>query len=187
MHLTFDTETSGKANFKKPFDDPSQPHLVQLGAVLTDDNGIDRCTLDVIIKPDGFVISEEVSAIHGITHAMAEDLGVPLIAALSIFNSMLRSVKGGHLVAHNIDFDLLILQAAHHRIGKPHSFGTAVPFCTMHATTALCKLPQPWGGYKWPKLTEAHRHIFGTDVEGAHNAIVDVLACKRIYEHLQSK
>ena len=182
MIVFFDCETTGKANFRLAFDHPSQPHIVQLGALLTEDDGTERGVLDVIIKPDGWTIPLEASKVHGITDEIAERCGIPLASAMSVFSNMLR--KASVVVAHNIDFDLLITSAAFHRLGKP--FPEAISkFCTMKATTPLCKLPGNYGDFKWPKLTEAHFHFFGTRVEGAHDAITDVRACKRIFFELE--
>jgi len=33
--------------------------------------------------------------------------------------------------------------------------------CPMKLATDICKLPSPRGGYKWPKVEEAHLHFFG--------------------------
>lgn len=33
--------------------------------------------------------------------------------------------------------------------------------CPMKLSTDICKLPSPRGGYKWPKVEEAHLHFFG--------------------------
>jgi DNA polymerase III epsilon subunit-like protein len=57
----------------------------------------------------------------------------------------------------------------------------AQTYCTMKETTNICKLPGNYGKFKWPKLTEAHQHFFGIPVEGAHDAMTDVRACKRIF------
>jgi DNA polymerase III epsilon subunit-like protein len=93
------------------------------------------------------------------------------------------------LIAHNIDFDVLIMMAAFSRMSE--KFAQAVAglervrkaqtYCTMKETTNICKLPGSYGKFKWPKLTEAHEHFFGTPVEGAHDAMTDVRACKRIF------
>ncbi len=51
--LVFDTETTGKAFFKLPPSDPSQPRLVQLAALLHDgDNEI--ASLHCLIIPEYF-------------------------------------------------------------------------------------------------------------------------------------
>lgn len=33
--------------------------------------------------------------------------------------------------------------------------------CPMKISTNICKLPNARGGYKWPKVEEAHKHFFG--------------------------
>ena len=40
--------------------------------------------------------------------------------------------------------------------------------------------------FKAPKLAEACRYFFGEDLVGAHDALVDVRACARLYFHLKS-
>lgn len=183
MILFFDTETTGKASFKRPFDHPCQPHIVQLGALLTEDDGTERGVLDAIIKPDGWTIPKEASDVHGITDEIAERCGIPLISAMSVFSNLLRRAEV--LVAHNLAFDNLIVSAAFQRIGKESVLKEIKKFCTMQATTPICKLPGSYGDFKWPKLTEAHFHFFGTHVEGAHDAMTDVRACKRIFFELE--
>jgi DNA polymerase-3 subunit epsilon len=37
---------------------------------------------------------------------------------------------------------------------------------------------------KPPKLEECIRHFFNEDLEGAHDAMADVIACRRVYFHL---
>ena len=74
---TFDTETTGLPQFKLPSDDPSQPHLVDVAALLYDEDATLIDSFEAIIRPDGWVIPDEVAAIHGITTEMAMDLGIP--------------------------------------------------------------------------------------------------------------
>lgn len=186
MKLFFDTETTGKANMRGMLTDPSQPHIVQFGALLTEDDGTERGALDAIIKPNGWMIPKEASDIHGITTEDAERCGVQIGAALAIFSNMLAA--SNELIAHNIDFDLFVVRCALYRIQNQHKGAFACNerldsmqmFCTMKSTTDICQLPGPYG-FKWPKLTEAHKHFFGSDLEGAHDAMTDLRACKRIY------
>jgi DNA polymerase-3 subunit epsilon len=39
---------------------------------------------------------------------------------------------------------------------------------------------------KAPKLEECIHHFFGETLAGAHDALVDVRACARVYFHLQT-
>jgi DNA polymerase III epsilon subunit-like protein len=129
----------------------------------------------------GFVIFDEVAKIHGITQAKAEVLGVPESLALSLFREFMNMSK--RIVAHNIKFDGIVMGRAFHE----HNMENHVPepFCTMTAATNVCKLPGGYGGsYKWPSLQEAHQVLLGCSFDGAHDAMADVKACARIYEHL---
>ena len=58
-------------------------------------------------------------------------------------------------------------------------------YCTMKETTDLCKLPGRYGNYKWPKLQELHKHLFGENFVGAHDAMFDIKATMRCYYKLK--
>jgi len=185
MKLFFDTETTGKALFKAPPNHPMQPRIVQLAAVLFDDDGAECGSLNAIIKPEGWTIPADASAIHGITTERALKCGIPIMSALAVFSNFLHLADT--LVAHNLDFDELVVSADLVRLPNPGAqkcfdrLAEIATFCTMKNTTQICQLPGNYGDFKWPKLTEAHKHLFGTDVEGAHDAMADVRACARIY------
>lgn len=180
--LIFDCETSGKADFRSPPEAKHQPRIVQLAAILIDAAGEELAQLNVIIRPDGFTIPEEAAAIHGITTEKALACGISEIAATHVFDQMLAIAKVA--VAHNLDFDRHML-----------SRGSAIRatelrvrgFCTMRAMTPVCKLPGNYGDFKWPKLQEAHKHAFGTEFDGAHDALADVRACARVYRWLMEQ
>jgi DNA polymerase III subunit epsilon len=178
MLLFFDTETTGIANFKKPFNHPSQPRLVQLAAQLYILDGTRPLhSFCHIIKPDGFTIPKEASDIHGITTEIAMQIGVKLSWALGSFNGFLRHAT--RLVGHNVKFDCLVMS-------RELGLELSTPgFCTMEALTNICKLPGPYG-YKWPKLSEAYKHCFGEELKNAHDALVDITATKRLYDYLTS-
>lgn len=180
MILFFDTETTGKANFRAPADDASQPRLVQLAALLTDDAGKEMACLSFLVKPEGFEIPTSASAIHGVTTDTARDYGVELVTALQAFGQL---AKKAHVhVAHNIKFDALIMEGEFIRTEFDDlPFDGAKTFDTMHAMTDVCKLPGNYGNYKLPKLIEAYRFAFNEEFSGAHDAMADVRACARIY------
>lgn len=185
MILFFDTETTGKADFRAEPDAPHQPRLVQFAALLCEDNGDEVGLASLIIRPHQFTIPADASAIHGITTQKALDCGVHLESALDLFVSWSTAAKP--IVAHNIQFDRWILLGEMMRSGaiKPeYIFHDG--FCTMKAMTQMCKLPGNYGDYKWPKLIEAYRHCFGCDFDKAHDALADVLACKKVYFWLKN-
>lgn len=188
MYLFFDTETTGLAKFKLSPKSTAQPRLVQLAALLTNESGDDLASMNLTIKPDGWEIPEEASAIHGITQELAEQIGVNHGSALGIFNQL--SGAADTVVAHNLDFDSLIAESAFHRWQgqwrRPEK-----QFCTMKAATSICKIPhasprhpEDW---KWPRLEECIRFFFDEELEGAHDAMIDVRACKRVFFELKNK
>ena len=182
MILFWDTETSGMFNFRKHYSDPSQPKLLQLAAILDDENRKTVATFYAPIAVDpACPIEPGAAAVHGLDHKFLAKAGMPLKTACSIFGHMKSLAHAG--VGHNIGFDIKIMAAAYSELGA--QFTLDIPaICTMHSTTNILKLPGT-RGYKWPKLDEAYRALIDTDgFEGAHDALADVLASRAIYYHL---
>ena len=186
MIAFLDTETSGLPDINKRASDPSQPHIVQLACILTTDLGQVVDSYSFVVKPEGWTIPKEVSDIHGITTEVAADIGVPEKQVLETFLESLTQAQ--LLVAHQVTFDKFICRIGLRRHGlfddDKDAWWKAFPtFCTMRKMTDVCRLPNPTGrsGFKWPRLTEAYMHAFGTPLAGAHDALADVKACKEIY------
>jgi DNA polymerase-3 subunit epsilon len=187
MYLVFDTETSGMANFRRPPSDPSQPHLVQLGAILFSDEHRVLQEINLIVKPEGFTIPKEASDIHGITQEMAMSCGLPLWIVISMFREI-SNMAPIH-VAHNLQFDAMIISASVNRVCDALGALAWIEhegFCTMKTMTPICKLKGPFG-FKWPNLQEAHEHATGSLFEGAHDAMADVRACAKVYRWLKEQ
>lgn len=194
MFLVFDTETSGLPLRNQPLDHPGQPHIVQLAAILVDEGGHERASLSVIVEPDGWVIPDAAAAVHGITTEIAMHCGVPLSAAIWPF-ICLRS-QASVTIAHNHDFDASLIEIALHRMparASGYHPGPGKSFCTMVAATPVLNLPPTermvaagFNKPKPPKLTECVKHFFGEDLAGAHDALTDVRACWRVYQHLRT-
>jgi DNA polymerase-3 subunit epsilon len=193
--LVADTETCGFINDNLPDDHPAQPPLVQLGLLLVDeDNGAEWATYEAIIRPNGYVIPDSASKVHGITTGVANLVGIPLSCVVPTYVH-LRS-RARMVVAHNAKFDLTIMRQAIARNGKPVTLqGPDAVFDTAEAATPLMKMPATarmkeygrGGQYKTPKLTEAYRHFFGEDYNGAHSALADCRACARVFFELKRR
>jgi DNA polymerase-3 subunit epsilon len=182
--LYFDTETTG---FPKSSTAPleEQPHVVQLACTLVcAATRKEMVSLSVIVDCPIEEIPSGASDIHGITHDVMRAFGISPRAALSAFHQFTK--QADVIVAHNIAFDLKLLDYLYQRENVQNPLWTMEQFCTMQATTNLCKLPAAngRGGYKWPKLTEAYMHFFGETLDGAHDALVDVRGCQRVHLHL---
>ncbi|MFT9221945.1 3'-5' exonuclease [Gluconobacter oxydans] len=184
--LFFDTETSGFPKPGLPTGHEDQPHCVQLAAILTDDQGQEEACVNVIIRPDGWTVPDRAAAIHGITTEKAARYGIREQVAAVLFYDL--TCRADLLVAHNIKFDRQIVATMYARAKRSEWKLPEAQFCTMEAAAPLVNLPptprmraagiiKP----KAPKLEECIQHFYGETLEGAHDALVDVRACARIY------
>lgn len=171
--LFFDTETTGKPkDYKRPMSDVSNwPRLVQVGYILMMD-GMVLCEDEFIVKPDGFTIPAEASAVHGITTERAMTDG---IWGEYVTDHMLaRIMEADTIIGHNIDFDLNVLGAELIRRGRTNPFIGKTIIDTMKASTEFCAIPGPYG-FKWPKLTELWAKLFpDTPYPQTHTALDDI-------------
>lgn len=183
LTLAFDTETTGLWNKYSPPTHPSQPRLVQLAAVLVD-GPRNVGGLLAIVRPDDFVIPERATAVHGITQERALAVGIPLESVMATFASMVHLATT--LVGHNLEYDLNIARRELSGLGLAAVFDGKEQFCTMKASTDVCRIPKPngWSGYKWPSLFEVYRLAFGEDLVDAHDAMNDLRATLRVWRWL---
>jgi DNA polymerase III subunit epsilon len=187
MYLFFDTETTGlPKNYQAPLDDFSNwPRIVQLAWGLYDFHGNHWESYNYIIKPEGFIISEESIKIHHISQEKAKKEGIELKKALIHFVQEVS--RATYLVAHNIDFDEKIIGSELLRLKMDNNLGAANKICTMKKTVDICRLPNNYGGYKWPNLTELYTYLFKTDFSDVHDAYFDVKACVKCFFELKKR
>ncbi|NCD01019.1 3'-5' exonuclease [bacterium] len=186
MYLFFDTETTGlPKSFKAPMSDlDNWPRLVQIAWENYSGDGDLLESFSYIIKPEGFVISDEVAKIHRVTQERAMKEGVNLRDVLNKFYKHLN--KNEFAVAHNFSFDENIVGAEFLRAGMGDVFSKVRKVCTMKGTVDICKIPAH-NGYKWPNLTELHKMLFNEDFPDAHDALVDVKALARCFFELKNR
>lgn len=201
MIIFYDTETNGLPNWSMPSEHPSQPHVTQLAAELCiEETGETIATMDRLIRPDGWEIPIELQELTGITMARAMAEGLPAGEVVHEFIEMWKS--SDQRCAHNESFDMRMLriELMRHPLysgltidgEKPVSFADywkAQPaFCTQGSSVKICNIPPTAKmlaarrkGPKSPNLGEAYKHFTGLDLEGAHDAKVDIMACKAVY------
>jgi DNA polymerase-3 subunit epsilon len=184
--LFFDTETTGlPKDWKAPVEQlDNWPRLVQIAWQVFNQEGDLLEEHEYIIKPVGFIIPLEASAVHKITTEKALETGVDLLTVLNVFRS---SVNGcGLLVAHNYSYDYNIMGSELLRNGLENSLKDKDYICTKEASTDFCKIPGPYAGFKWPKLEELYDILFGESFN-AHDALDDIKATARCFWELYSK
>ena len=189
--LAFDTETDGLVLDKEKPTHPSQPHLAQLGCVLYDDNNTEIMTVNLLIKPINWIMPLTATAVHGLTTESLNVHGIPLVVALALFSNMVKI--SNRQVAHNISFDIKVMQAEFHRLGRP--FPAMNPLCTRELSEPILKLPPTerrikYGHgdkFKSPNLTECWRFFFDEPLIGAHGAQVDARASARVLFEIERR
>lgn len=193
MILFFDTETTGFFQDRLPVDHPDQPYIVQLAAQLCEDDGTVVSGFSFVVDPGIGVVSipDRAAEVHGITEEVAVRFGVSSEFALSAFTHLYQ--RSDLVCAHNIKFDRGVIEAAisrHYRKVMPLRKPL---FCTMEAATPVINLPPTekmkavgFDKPKPPKLEECIQHFFNESLDDAHDAMADVVACRRVYLHLKS-
>jgi DNA polymerase III subunit epsilon len=185
--LAFDTETTGLPWLDRPVSDPSQPRVVQIGAILFDEEGREHEALNTLIAPDGWNIDEDDEPVHPWTTEDCAFMGIPISDA--VYTLALMAERADHFVIHHADFDLKMLEIETALIGEaidPPQWPPAL--CTMKLATPVCRLPFKPGKFKYPSLQEAALLILGRNVDeddGLHDAFVDARLCKDIFLELR--
>ncbi|KKJ05655.1 3'-5' exonuclease [Burkholderia gladioli] len=190
--LFYDTETNGLPLWREPSDHPGQPHITQLAAELIDaDTGRTLASMDMMVQPDSWDIPAELEALTGITNDIAMRFGHPISLVLNVFMAMWCDAE--LRVAHNETFDQRLVRIEAVRVlGAEHGFHedwkAGPTFCTQTNSTKILDLPPTakmiaagFNKPKSPNLGEAYEFFTGKKLEGAHNAAVDLAACKAVY------
>lgn len=172
--LIFDTETTGlPTDWKSSAQTKSHnwPHLVSIAwNVLNTDTNKIEIQKSYIVRPIDWIVPEESTRIHGISHTFASNYGTPLDAVIREF----FETKCDAYVAHNMNFDHnVMINAVVWDLHESYTFNKPL-LCTMRLATNICKLPFNSGrGYKQPKLSELYEHVFrkkpiASQLHGSH-------------------
>ena len=142
LALFYDFESTGLVLFKKRSDLPEQPHIVQLAASLVDLDTKDTVqSINVIVKPEGWIIPKEASDVHGITTEHALDVGIPESKVVSLFYSMWQ---GRLRVGHNEQFDARIMRIALKRFtfeDQWNAWADGKAECTLKLSKPILQIP----------------------------------------------
>jgi DNA polymerase-3 subunit epsilon len=191
MRIYFDTETTDFWNFGRPPVDDSQPFPLQVAAVLETEDGRTVAALACVLAqhmwpfPDDsrrtmprVRLDPRIVELCGLTDQHVDGYGQnPTL----IFNQ-LRLMFGAaqESVAHNIEFDMGVLKRWARALHVPE-IEVRGPFCTMRESAEIVAIRKASGGLKWPKLAEAYSFFERRPMTGAHDAMADAYACRRVY------
>lgn len=194
--LVFDTETTGlpsnnyEAQKGKWYN--FWGHIVQLSWILydTETNSIIQQEDKIIKLDENIELPESSVNIHGITREIMNIKGNKLMESIDLFINSLEICD--MIMGHNVNFDINMVRAEMIRSGAIDYFKLLnVPIvCTMKKYRKYCKIlttSKVTGNkyYKYPKLMELHKKVFGNIPNNLHNALIDVIACLRCYMKIE--
>lgn len=194
LTLYYDTETNDMVKFSERSAHESQPHIVQVAALLYCEE-LKRVvqSIDLTIKADGWDIPTETSDIHGITTELSQRIGVDEVNALNSFLVLVS--KADEIKAHNKNFDYRVVRTAcmrHSSENNVDKWEEQNHQCTLQATREYLKpinAERKEEGFDKisGSLGSIYEHLFDKPLENAHTAMADAVACMEIDLELQSR
>ena len=170
LDLLFDTETSGLTRPSIAALD-KQPYVIEFYGML-----VDRDTWQIVDELDILInvpvkLDKDITRITGLTDENLKD--APKFKYVA---NQIRALigKSDRVVAHNLSFDMEMLDIEFSRFGEAIQWPEAM--CTVEETEHL-------QGYRL-SLTALHEFLFGEGFKGAHRARDDVQAMFRCYRTL---
>jgi DNA polymerase III epsilon subunit-like protein len=186
-YLIYDCETSGFPLKGVDAKHPKQACVIQLAAAQFDEDFTLKKELYSLIKlPSGKVIDPGAQAVHGIRWDDCNTKGrEPFDVFLELGEMMIES---DNHICHNKKFDDTMCEIEFNKLNMLNMYLTQ-GFCTMELMTDICKLPHvrknSFGTpYKWPKLKEAYKFIFGEEPASQHDSLGDIKATAKIFQWL---
>ncbi len=184
--FVFDTETTWFIDKKNLNDLDSQPKIVQIAWILWDlEKWIftKEKEVNILINPK-IPIPFWSSQVHHIYDVDVKDK--PYIEEkIDEITSYINDVD--IIIWHNLEYDEDILKIELKRLNKEYKYRPKQTICTMKTTTNFCAIKWNWERFKYPKLWELHKKLFGQYFIGAHDALTDVKATLKCFVELVNK
>ena len=190
-YLIFDVETTGlpKNRYAGIDELENWPRIVQICWILLDTDFNCVNTETCYLNQDS-PIPKEATRIHHIDDKVIKEKGLDPKLVFQKFQKDFQ--QADYLIAHNIDFDLPIIESELYRLEISKPFKGKRKICTMKLTTDYCKIPSKNGsGYKYPKLEELAGHLFFPGVKNikslnAHDTLIDTALTAKCFIELLS-
>lgn len=188
-YLVLDIETTGfpKGNINDLENLGNWPRIVQFAWLLLDKDYMLILSESHIIRQERPIPTDAIR-VHGITDARARKEGKEITVVLEEFQKALSNAQ--IIIAHNIDFDIPIIDSEFLRAGQDKQFSQKTLICTMKSSIEFCRLGSG-GRYKYPKLAELYQKCFYPDSRGkmtilaAHDALNDAALTAKCFTRLK--
>jgi DNA polymerase-3 subunit alpha len=193
MEFIFDIETNGLPKFqvnttnkrKRDFPIPSlleaydSARIVSIAWIIIDTNKNIIQQEYYIIKPDNFIIPDEVVNIHGITTDYATQHGIDIHEMFFRLNKVLEKIN--KIISYNIQFDINVLKSEMIRYNQNLNL-IDTKFCQCAMLLAQKYMHSSF----YPKLSAAYHYLFNEPIQDAHNAMGDTITCYKVYKAIPS-
>lgn len=181
-YAVIDTESNGLFDFSKPADAEGQARLASFAVCLLNEDFAAFRESEVLVKPDGWQMTPEATAVNGFTTEHLLEHGRPIKNVLAAYSDIIA--LGYVIVSFNAQFDTKVMRGELRRAGMPDLFEKTPNICVMRALTSVCKIPKKTGGgFKFPKLSEACAH-FKLEQPAAHSALGDARSAAQLLREL---
>lgn len=183
--LFLDTKTTGL--------DPGKGRIVQLSTRLVSPVGSQDD--NQLVRPENFAIPATATKVHGITAQVASLHGTSIT---QVFEDLSRQIEQADIiVGHNVEYDIAIIIAEAKRSGC-HDLvatlthpkfgldgGRRAAICTQRLAADYFRFLGESPSLSDTKLTTVYQRLFQEELVGAHDALVHVIACQQVYNHLR--
>lgn len=175
-YLLFDTETTGlpRKRNAEPEDLANWPYIVEIAWYLIDEEGL-------LVDGCHYIVKQNVSiplAATEIHHISTQKMLTEGVDAQRVYSEFVESAeKAEYIIAHNLAFDMPIIECELLRNGFDKILFSKKQFCTMIGGRDFCTVYDRSGRIKNPKLSELFGDLYFDNpyltFEGTHNALAD--------------
>lgn len=170
-------------------DAEGQPRMAAFAMILLNEDFSVQDQYVTLIKPDGWKMTPEATAINNLTDEMLAENGKPIAEVMQVFTRVVR--EGFAIAAFNVQHDLRLCRGELRRAGMDDLFQITKNFCCMRKSNG--PIPKADGKKGWPKLSEAKAFLMAKGLlkdatEGEpHSALHDAQVCVAILRFLKSE
>lgn len=193
MNLAIAVIPTGMPKPLLELDNPSQPYLLDFGAILFDDLGNEIEQLSTFVKPGPSAkLTTGAYKTHGISLELANRIGQDPDQVFHWFRT--RALQARRIVGHNVHLSSHLMSIAGIRATGDVWFSPCEMFCTMAQAADLMHLPPTplmlaarQYQSRSPTLSESYERFVGRPLIGPRSAIDDSRAIMQLYFHMQAK
>lgn len=183
-YLFFDTETTGLPRLRNapPEDFSNWPYIIEIAWLLIDEEGLQVTGGHYIVKQN-VSIPKEATSVHHIT---TTEMLLKGVSPKEVYSELVEAVEATeYIIAHNLDFDMPIIECELLRNGFDKILFSKKQYCTMKGGRDFCTVYDRAGRIKNPKLSELFGNLYFDNpylkFEGTHNALGDTNMVHRCF------